>query len=56
MRECDNCLFYVDAMPKTVICIGQRRIKEYARKKKDCKFWVENTPDNAAKWLIKNGE
>ncbi len=56
MKDCDNCLFYVDAMPRIVICVGQKHTKRYARKKKNCVHWVENTFDNAVKWLLKNEE
>ena len=56
MKGCDNCLFYVDAMPDNVICIAGKRIKEYSRIQHNCKKWVENTPDNAERWLKENGE
>ena len=49
MKECDNCLFFVNPMPDTIICIGGKRIKELNNKKTKCKNWVENTPENAEK-------
>ena len=58
MKNCENCLFYVDAMPNSVICVAGKRIKDYARIKQNCKKWVENTPENAEKELkyMKGGE
>lgn len=47
MRSCENCLFYVDVMPSTVICLGHKRIKEFARIKTNCDKWLENTKENA---------
>lgn len=52
-KSCDTCLFYVDSMPDVIICIGGKRIKEYANMKHNCKNWVENTPENAEKELKK---
>ena len=54
MDSCENCLFYVDAMPHEVICIGHKRIKSYPKIQKNCKRWIENTPENAKEWLKKN--
>ena len=51
MKNCENCLFYVDAMPDYVICVAGKMIKDYARIKHNCKKWVENTPENAEKEL-----
>ena len=51
MNNCENCLFYVDAMPSCVICVAGKRIKEYMRIQHDCKKWVENTTENAEKEL-----
>lgn len=48
---CESCLFYIDALPDTVICIGGKRTKEYVWTKTNCKKWVENTPENADKYL-----
>ena len=53
MKSCENCLFYVDAMPHEIICIGHKRIKSYAQMQENCKYWVENTPTNAEKELKK---
>lgn len=53
MKSCDNCLFYVDAMPDIVICVGHKRVKEYSYIKENCKYWVENTPENATMELKK---
>lgn len=50
---CENCLFYVDAMPHLVICIAGKHIKEYAQTKTNCKKWVENNPLNAKEELKK---
>lgn len=52
-KACDTCLFYVDAMPHIVICVGHKRIKEYSSMRSDCKFWLENTPENAKRELTK---
>jgi len=43
-------------MPHTVICIGGKRVKEYAQMKNNCKKWVEKTPENAEKWLRAHGK
>lgn len=51
-KSCDTCLFYVDAMPDVIICIGGKRVKEYGEMKTNCKNWV-NTPENAKKELKK---
>ncbi len=56
MKTCEDCLFYVDSMPDVVICVGHKRVKEYAKIQKKCKVWVENTPENAKEWLRKNGK
>ena len=59
MKECDNCLFFVDPMSDTIICIRGKRIKELNNKKTNCKNWVEGTPENAEKEfksINKNGE
>lgn len=53
MKSCDNCLFYVDALPDIVICVGHKRVKEYSCIKENCKYWVENTPENADRELKK---
>lgn len=53
MKSCDNCLFYVDALPGIVICVGHKRVKEYSYIKENCKYWVENTPENATMELKK---
>lgn len=49
MKECDNCLFFVNPMPDTIICIRGKRIKKLENEKTDCKNWVENTCENAEK-------
>lgn len=46
-KTCDNCLFYVDAMPHVIICVGSKRTKTYPEMRKNCKKWVENTASNA---------
>ena len=58
MKNCENCLFYVDAMPSLVICVASKRIKEYAWIQHNCKKWVENTTENADKVLkrMKGGD
>ena len=53
MKSCDNCLFYIDAMPDIVICVGHKRVKEYSCIKENCKYWVEDTPENAKRELKK---
>lgn len=50
-KSCDTCLFYIDAMPHVVICIGGKRVKKYGEMKTNCEKWVENTPENAKKEL-----
>lgn len=54
MRTCEDCLYYFNPMPHTVVCIGGKRVKEYAEIKTNCKKWVKNTPENASKELEKN--
>ena len=49
MKNCENCLFFVNPMPDTIICIRGKRIKELNNKKTNCKNWVENTCENAEK-------
>lgn len=56
METCENCLFYVDAMPDEVICVAWKKTKSYAMMKTNCKRWVEDTQDNANKWLKKYKE
>lgn len=56
MKTCENCLFYVDAMPHEVICVEWKKTKSYAMMKTNCKRWVENTKDNANEWLKKHKE
>ena len=56
MKTCENCLFYVDAMPDEVICVAWKKTKSYAMMKTNCKRWVENTKDNANEWLKKHKE
>lgn len=51
IKTCENCLFYVEPMPGMVICVGHKRIKEYANIQNNCKRWVENTSENAKEWL-----
>lgn len=50
-KSCDTCLFYVNAMPNVIICIGGKRTKEYSEMKTNCKKWVEDTPKNAKEQL-----
>ena len=38
-------------MPDTIICVGHKRVKEYAKIQKNCKYWVKNTKENATKKL-----
>ena len=52
-KSCDNCLFYVDAMPDVVICVAGKHVKEYAYMKKNCKKFLENTTENAKEQLKK---
>lgn len=53
MKSCDNCLFYVDALPDIVICVAPKRGKGYSCIKENCKYWVEDTPKNAERELKK---
>ena len=50
-RNCESCLFYVDAMPNLIVCIGGTGIKTYASVRTKCRKWVENTPENADELL-----
>ena len=50
-KYCENCLFYVDAMPHEVICVGGKHTKSYAQIKTNCKKWVEDTAENAKEQL-----
>lgn len=47
MKGCGTCLFYANPFPDNFICVAGKRIKTYIREKKNCKKWVEDTPENA---------
>lgn len=54
MKSCETCLFFIEPLPSYYECIANR-VKRISDIRKDCKAWVENTPENADKWLAKHG-
>jgi hypothetical protein len=54
MKSCETCLFFVELSSSYYECIANR-VKRIYDIRKDCKAWVENTPENADKWLAKHG-
>lgn len=55
MKGCETCMFFVEPYPSLYICIARRAKHLPLELVQDCKDWVEDTPENADKWLVKHG-